>query len=92
MRLNQARRLILSSSLSVFLSGCGAPNYAPSTIHMTVEKVESDAPINTEDIPALVKVTTTVPTMSGEKESDTFDVVVANLPVRDLLFVLARDA
>ena len=59
---------------------------------MTVEKVESEAPINTEDIPALVKVTTTVPTMSGEKESDTFDVVVANLPVRDLLFALARDA
>ena len=59
---------------------------------MTVEKVESEDPVNTEDIPALVKVTTTVPTMSGEKESDTFDVVVANLPVRDLLFVLARDA
>ncbi len=92
MRLNQSRRLILSSSLSVFLSGCGAPNYAPSTIHMTVEKVESEAPANTEDIPALVKVTTTVPTMSGEKESDTFDVVATNLPVRDLLFALARDA
>ena len=59
---------------------------------MTVEKVESEDPVNTEDIPALVKVTTTVPTMSGEKESDTFDVVVANLPVRDLLFALARDA
>ena len=92
MHFSKAQRLILSSSLSVFLAGCGAPNYAPSEMHMTVEEVRSEAPKDPAAIPALVKATPTVPVMSNEKGADTFDVVVTNVPVRDLLFALARDA
>ena len=92
MYFSKAQRLVLSSSLSIFLIGCGSPNYAPSEMHLTVEEVESTAPKNPGAIPALVKVTPTVPVMSNEKDADTFDVVVTNVPVRDLLFALARDA
>ena len=92
MHFSKAQRLILSSSLSVFLVGCGAPNYAPSEMHITVEEVAADAPKDPSAIPALVRATPTVPAMSNEKGADTFDVVVTNVPVRDLLFALARDA
>ena len=92
MHFSRAQKLILSSSLSVFLAGCGSPNYAPSEMHLTVEEVDSTAPKNPSAIPELVKVTPTVPKMSNEKGADTFDVVVTNVPVRDLLFALARDA
>ena len=92
MHFSKAQKLILSSSLSVFLAGCGSPNYAPSEMHLTVEEVDSTAPKNPSAIPELVKVTPTVPQLSNEKGADTFDVVVTNVPVRDLLFALARDA
>lgn len=92
MHFSKTHRLILSSSLSVFLVGCGAPNYAPSEMHLTVEEVRASAPRNPSAIPSLVKATPTVPQMSSEKGADTFDVVVTNVPVRDLLFALARDA
>ena len=92
MHFSKAQRLVLSSSLSVFLAGCGSPNYAPSEMHMTVEEVQSAAPADPAAIPALVKATPTVPLISNERGSDTFDVVVTNVPVRDLLFALARDA
>ncbi|MGI9307519.1 MAG: type II and III secretion system protein, partial [Gammaproteobacteria bacterium] len=92
MYFSKAQRLVLSSSLSVFLAGCGAPNYAPSEMHMSAEEVQSEAPQSPDAIPALVKATPTVPVMSNEKGADTFDVVVTNVPVRDLLFALARDS
>ena len=92
MYFSRAQKLVLSSSLSVFLAGCGAPNYSPSEMHMTVEEAESEAPRAPDAIPALVKATPTVPVLSNEKGADTFDVVVTNVPVRDLLFALARDS
>ncbi|MBE8157809.1 MAG: hypothetical protein HAW59_00190 [Betaproteobacteria bacterium] len=92
MYFSKAHKLVLSSSLSVFLASCGSPNYAPSEMHMSVEEVASEAPKEPEAIPALVKATSTVPALSNEKGADTFDVVVTNVPVRDLLFALARDS
>lgn len=92
MHFSKTQKLILSSSLSVFLAGCGAPNYSPSEMHMTVEEVRADAPKNPSSIPSLVKATPTVPQLGNEKGADTFDVVVTNVPLRDLLFALARDA
>ena len=92
MHLNKAHRLVLSSSLSVFMVGCGAPNYAPSEMHITVEQADASAPVKSNSIPSLVQASPTVPMISSEVSQDTYDVVVANTPVRDLLFALARDS
>ena len=86
------KKVVISSSLTIFLAGCGAPNYSPSEFHITAEKVQAEAPKDTSSIPALVKATPTIPVISNQKDSDTFDVVVTNVPVRDLLFALARDS
>ncbi len=92
MYFSKAQRIVLSSSLAVFIAGCGSPNYAPSEMHMTIEEVKSTAPQSPESIPSLVKSTPTVPIFSNDKEEATFDVIVTSIPVRDLLFSLARDA
>ena len=92
MYFSKAQRIVLSSSLSVFLAGCGSPNYSPSEMHMSVEEVRATAPKSPENIPALVKATPTAPQLSANDEPVTFDVVVSNVPVRDLLFGLARDS
>lgn len=93
MKLNKAQRILLSSSLSVFLVGCSSPNYSQSEMHMTVEEVDSNAPVRPDKVPALVKASPVVPELSAASDaSDTYDVVVTNVSVRDLLFALARDA
>ena len=92
MYFSKAQRIVLSSSLSVFLAGCGSPNYSPSEMHMSVEEVRATAPKSPENIPALVKATPTAPQLSANDEPVTFDVVVTSVPVRDLLFGLARDS
>ena len=92
MYFSKAQRIVLSSSLSVFLAGCGSPNYSPSEMHMSVEEVQATAPKSPENIPALVKATPTAPQLSANDEPVTFDVVVSSVPVRDLLFGLARDS
>ena len=85
MYFSKAQRIVLSSSLSVFLAGCGSPNYSPSEMHMSVEEVRATAPKSPENIPALVKSDPTAPQLSANDEPVTFDVVVTNVPVRDLL-------
>ena len=92
MNLTKAQRLLFSSSLSVFLAGCGSPNYSQSEMHMTIEEAESAQRIEPEKIPALVRTSPTVPALAENNDSATFDVVVTSVPVRDLLFALARDA
>lgn len=92
MILSKAQRVLLSSSLSMFLVGCGAPNYSQSDMHMTVEESESTQAKAPEKVPALVKASPTAPMLSESEDSPTFDVVVTSVSVRDLLFALARDA
>ncbi len=92
MNLNKVQRLLLSSSLSVFLVGCGSPNYSQSEMHMTVEEAETTQHVKPEKIPALVKASPTAAALSNSEDASTFDVVVTSVPVRDLLFALARDA
>lgn len=93
LQLSRTQRVLLSSSLSVFLVGCGSPQYSQSEMHMTVEEVDSNQPIKPNQVPALVKSSAILPELADDTiSSDTYDVVVTNVPVRDLLFALARDA
>ena len=92
MKTLKVQRLMISASLSVFLAGCGSPNYSPSEMHLTYEKVESEKPIAVESIPSLVKTSPALPVLGNLEEAETYDVVVTKVPVRDLLFALARDS
>lgn len=92
MKFNKAQKILMSSSLTVFLAGCGAPNYSPSETHITVEEVDSERPEKPASIPSLVKSSPGSTAFSNSSNSDTYDVVVTNVPVRDLLFALARDS
>lgn len=93
MNFSKTQKLAVSSSLSAFLAACGSPNYSPSEMHFSVEEVESEAPIDPGGIPELVRATPTQPLeIAGEDVNDeTFDVVANNIPLRDLLFAMARD-
>ena len=92
MKTTNMRRLAVSSSLSVFLAGCGAPNYAPSQMHINAEEESTKAPKSPRNLPKLVRTSPTAPLFHDAAGAETFDVVVTNVPVRDLLFALARDA
>ena len=85
-------RFVISASLSVFLTGCGAPGYSPSEMHITYEEVESNKPVAPQSIPSLVKSSPISPALGDFQDSETYDVVVTKVPVRDLLFALARDS
>ncbi|MCH9704804.1 MAG: hypothetical protein K0U15_01590, partial [Proteobacteria bacterium] len=69
-----------------------SPNYSQSEMHMTVEEAETTQHVKPEKIPALVKASPTAAALSNSEDASTFDVVVTSVPVRDLLFALARDA
>lgn len=92
MKTMKMRQLAVSSSLSVFLAGCGAPNYAPSQMHINAEEESVKAPKSPRSLPKLVRSSPTAPLFHEAPGAETFDVVVTNVPVRDLLFALARDA
>ena len=81
----------LCSSAGVFLTGCGSSPYEPSELHITKESVAAAAPKYASDVPRLVRRTSKLPSLEYEKTPQTFDVVVHNVSVRDLLFALARD-
>ena len=91
-RTAKAQKLVVCASLSVFLAGCGSPNYAQSELHLSLEKTEANKPASPQSIPSLVRTSVTAPALTGAATPDTFDVVVTNVPVRDLLFALSRDA
>lgn len=82
---------LLCSSVAVFAAGCGSSSYEPSEFHITKEKVEAEAPRFAGEVPRLVRRTAAMPTLEYSETQQTVDVVVHNVPVRDLIFALARD-
>ncbi len=82
---------LLCSSATVFLSGCGAKTFEPSELHITKENVAAEAPRHIEDVPKLIRRTASMPSLEYSETQETFDVVVHNVSVRDLLFALVRD-
>ena len=87
---NNGGRIFVSSSLAVFLTACGSPNYEPSQFHVTAEEVASRAPADTRNIPRLVKQSPTLPSLHNRAGSETFDVVVTNVPARGICFLRWR--
>jgi general secretion pathway protein D len=72
---------------SLFLAGC-------ATHPLTVSQAEhiSNPPTRPADLPAPVEHPVFLPKPTAQAKTDTYSVVVNNVPVRDLMFALARDA
>jgi general secretion pathway protein D len=77
--------------ISFLLAACAAPTpREPLKGHLNTE---STAPVAASaNIPAPVQQTLALPKPSTTRKAETYSVVVNNVPVRDLLFALARDA
>lgn len=79
-----------ASLLSLLLAACSAPSpRTPLQGHLNAEQAASAA---SGDIPAPVQQTLALPKPRPLPKAETYSVVVNNVPVRDLLFALARDA
>lgn len=76
--------------LSLLLAACQAPTpQQPLAGHLSSETALPQA---RGEIPAPVQQTLALPKPRATPKSETYSVVVNNVPVRDLLFALARDA
>ena len=76
--------------LSLLLGACQAPTpQQPLAGHLSSETALPQA---RGEIPAPVQQTLALPKPRAAPKSETYSVVVNNVPVRDLLFALARDA
>ena len=81
---------ISATFASLLLAACAAPTpREPLKGHLNTE---STAPVASGSIPAPVQQTLSLPKPKATRKAETYSVVVNNVPVRDLLFALARDA
>ncbi len=81
---------INATLLSIILSACAAPTpREPLKGHLNTE---TTLPTASGSIPAPVQQTLALPKPRATRKAETYSVVVNNVPVRDLLFALARDA
>ena len=82
---------ISTTLLTFLLAACAAPTpREPLKGHLNTE---SSAPaVSSANIPAPVQQTLALPKPRETRKAETYSVVVNSVPVRDLLFALARDA
>jgi len=86
---NVARRralLVTASGLAVFAAGCGTvQQFDPAPEHLRTIEGNRDVPPAVTQLPA-------PPAPVPRPPQETYSVVVTDLPVKDVLFALARDA
>jgi general secretion pathway protein D len=81
---------ILLCSACVSLAACGTKQFTPSDKH--IQQRGSDAIPDNASIPQPSKRAVVLPPPKPAVKVETYSVVVTNLPARDILFALARDA
>ncbi|MBI5007497.1 MAG: pilus (MSHA type) biogenesis protein MshL [Nitrosomonadales bacterium] len=81
---------ILLCSACVSLAACGTKQLTPSDKHLQQSSLES--PQATGTIPQPSKRAVVLPPPKPATKVETYSVVVSSLPVREILFALARDA
>lgn len=83
-------RQLLIPILALLVTACSnAPVQAPGNSHLRAEKVGAG---DTASIPAPVQQVLTLPKPKAAAKTETYSVVVNDVPVKELLFALARDA
>jgi general secretion pathway protein D len=81
---------ILLCSVCVLLAACGAKAIKPSDKH--IHQTPGEASHLSDNIPQTSKNTVVLPPPQPAAKVETYSVVVTNLPAREILFALARDA
>ncbi|PKO44108.1 MAG: type II and III secretion system protein [Betaproteobacteria bacterium HGW-Betaproteobacteria-4] len=82
---------ISATFISLLLAACAAPTpREPLKGHLNT--TSTPPAVAAANIPAPVQQTLALPKPSASRKAETYSVVVNNVPVRDLLFALARDA
>jgi general secretion pathway protein D len=82
---------ISATLFSLLLAACSAPTpREPLKGHLSDETAQP--PVASGTIPAPVQQSLSLPKPRATPKAETYSVVVNNVPVRDLLFALARDA
>jgi MSHA biogenesis protein MshL len=75
-------------ALALAIAGCGARPVAKSEGHMLAE---SERPASTASIPQVVRQAPLPPAPEARESEIKYSVVVANQPVREVLFAMARE-
>ncbi len=85
--------LFCATALFTLLSGCGARHIPePSAGHLDSDSLAAPPAVANRDIPPLVTEAPVLPKPSAQQKLDTYTVIVNEVPIRELLFALARDA
>ncbi len=80
---------ILLCSACITLVACGTKSFAPSDKHI---QQSNAAPAPAGEIPQPSKLSVVLPPPKPVAKVETYSVVVTNVPAREILFALARDA
>ncbi len=80
---------VLLCLASISLVACGTKSFTPSDKHLQQSSLE---PTPAGNIPQTSKRAVVLPPPKPAAKVETYSVVVTNLPARDILFALARDA
>ncbi len=83
-------RTLLLKTLFIALAGCAA--LQPETPVPSAGHISAEPPVEKAAIPALVRQAPIVPEPAPVRELERYTVVVNEVPVKELLFALARDA
>ena len=101
LKMKTAKQTFQSVLLAVFLSGCASTipePHQPSEGHITVDeatKTTNDSGGSRDEIPEVVQKKAFLPPpvpQPSEQDLERYTVVVNDVPVKELLFALARDA
>lgn len=95
-RMKKTRMTWLAISVSLALAGCAHQSkVTPSTGHIdgqTTQQNQKAAPTAAGAIPKPVKSTTYLPPPTPKAKEQTYSVVVNEVPVKEILFALARES
>jgi len=80
------KRYLFAALSCSLLAACGTAPIAPSSVHIKQEAAPHGG------IPQTIKQSAVLPPPQPTPKAETYSVVVDNVPVRELLFALARDA
>ncbi len=99
LKVKTVKQTLQTVFLAIFLGGCASTvpePHQPSEGHITVdETVSSSSTGSSDEIPAIVQKKAFLPPpvpQPSEQDLERYTVVVNDVPVKELLFALARDA